>query len=86
MSAAVAALQERNVKHSSELLDYEPDIYDYEFDNPYAPTWDPEPGIVSDAGNDLSDPLRFISLREVHRCNVDLPPCVQNIRIFFVKS
>ena len=57
MSAAVAALQERNVKHSGELLDYKPDIYVYEFDNPYAPTWDPESGMVSDAGNDLSDLL-----------------------------
>jgi hypothetical protein len=40
IAAAIETLQGSNIKHKSDLIDYEADTYEYEFDQLYAITWD----------------------------------------------
>jgi hypothetical protein len=85
IAAAIETLQGSNIKHKSDLIDYEPDTYEYEFDQPYAITWDKESQKeASDSSKEKNqDPLDLIKIEGSEQLKLHLRSLCEEFREIF---
>jgi hypothetical protein len=89
IAAAVETLQGLNIKHKTDLIVYEPDTYEYKFDQPYARTWDKEES--HEEASDLSKeknqyPMDLIKIEGIEQLKLLLRSLCEEFREIFCQE